>query len=88
MPTIVKSAELRNNYGKISDFCHKHREPVFITKNGAGDLAVMSIEKYEELAGANELYQFIQEGIDDIEQGRTFTEEEVMENAERVLRGE
>jgi prevent-host-death family protein len=85
MPTIVKSAELRNNYGKISDFCHKHREPVFITKNGAGDLAVMSIEKYEELAGANELYQFIQKGIDDVEQGRTLTEEEVLRNMEIAL---
>jgi len=85
MPTILKSADLRNNYGKISEFCHKNREPVFITKNGAGDLAVMSIEKYEELAGANELYQFIQKGIDDIEQGRTLTEEEVLRNMEIAL---
>jgi len=34
MPAIRKSADLRNNYGKISDFCHKYREPVFITKTG------------------------------------------------------
>ena len=88
MPTILKSADLRNNYGKISEFCHKNREPVFITKNGAGDLAVMSIEKYEELAGAIELYQFIQKGIDDIEQGRTLTKEEVLRNARKALRGE
>ncbi|MDR2701592.1 MAG: type II toxin-antitoxin system Phd/YefM family antitoxin [Spirochaetaceae bacterium] len=60
-----KSTDLRNNYGKISDFCHKYREPVFITKNGEGDLAVMSIETYEELAGSNELYRLIQEGIDE-----------------------
>jgi hypothetical protein len=33
MTEIRKSADLRNNYGKISDFCHKYREPVFITKN-------------------------------------------------------
>jgi hypothetical protein len=38
---------------------------VFITKNGEGDLAVMSIETYEELAGSNELYRLIQEGIDE-----------------------
>jgi plasmid stabilization system protein ParE len=33
MPTIRKSADLRNAYGEISEFCHKYREPVFITKN-------------------------------------------------------
>jgi len=85
MPTILKSADLRNNYRKISEFCHKHREPVFITKKGAGDLAVMSIEAYEELAGAGELYRLIQEGIDDIENGRTLTEEEVFRNIKKVL---
>ena len=77
MPVIKKSAELRNNYGEISAFCHKYREPIFITKNGEGDLAVMSIETYETLSGKNELYQLIQEGIDDIKNGRTLTEEEM-----------
>ena len=42
MPVIRKSADLRNKYGEISDFCHNNREPIFITKNGHGDLAVMS----------------------------------------------
>lgn len=49
MPTIKSSADLRNNYNEISTFCHSYSEPVFITKNGKGDLAVMSIEAYEEL---------------------------------------
>ncbi len=48
MPTIKSSADLRNNYNEISTFCHTYPEPVFITKNGKGDLAVMSIEAYEE----------------------------------------
>ena len=47
MPTIRSSADLRNSYNEISTFCHKYSEPVFITKNGKGDLAVMSIEAYE-----------------------------------------
>ena len=85
MPIIRKSADLRNSYSEISDFCHKYREPVFITKNGAGDLAVMSIETYEEIAGSNELYRFIQEGIDDIENGRTLTEDEVLKNMKLAL---
>ena len=49
MPTIRPSADLRNNYNEISEYCHKYTEPVFITKNGQGDLAVMSIETYEAL---------------------------------------
>ena len=49
MPHIRSSADLRNNYNEISTFCHDHAEPVFITKNGRGDLAVMSIETYDAL---------------------------------------
>ena len=59
MPTIRSSADLRNNYNEISTFCHNYPEPVFITKNGKGDLAVMSIETYEELTSRFELYSQI-----------------------------
>jgi prevent-host-death family protein len=69
MPTIRPSADLRNNYTEISDFCHKYPEPVFITKNGQGDLAVMSIETYELLAGKMELYSLIDEGLNDDKEG-------------------
>jgi PHD/YefM family antitoxin component YafN of YafNO toxin-antitoxin module len=85
MPVIKKSADLRNKYSEISAFCHKYREPIFITKNGEGDLAVMSIETYETLSGKNELYKLIQEGIDDIKNGRTLTEEEVIRNMEQAI---
>jgi PHD/YefM family antitoxin component YafN of YafNO toxin-antitoxin module len=85
MPVIRKSADLSKNYSEISSFCHKFREPIFITKNGEGDLAVMSIETYEEIAGRNELYGLIQEGIDDIENGKILTEKEVLKNMETAL---
>ena len=52
MPTIKSSADLRNNYNEISTFCHNYPEPVFITKNGKGDLAVMSIEPTKILPAA------------------------------------
>jgi len=69
MPAIRKSADLRNKYGEISTFCHKYREPIFITKNGQGDLAVMSIEAYEELASRYKLYDAIHLGLDQIKNG-------------------
>ena len=77
MPAIRKSADLRNSYAEISDFCHKYREPVFITRNGAGDLAVMSIEKYEEITGRQNLYKLLEEGENDIKNGNFLTEEEM-----------
>ena len=70
MPTIRPSADLRNNYNEISELCHEYLEPVFITKNGTGDLAVMSIETYELLAGKLELYSLINEGLDQQKQGK------------------
>ena len=48
MPQIRPITDLRNT-NEISDICHAKREPVFITKNGYGDLVVMSIEAYEEM---------------------------------------
>ena len=76
MPTIKSSADLRNGYNEISSFCHQYGEPVFITKNGKGDLAVLSIEAYEQLLGRFELYGLLQEGMDDIKTGnaRPFSE--------------
>ena len=45
---IKPSTALRNDYGSISELAHKEGEPIYITKNGEGDLVVMSIEAFEE----------------------------------------
>ena len=44
---IKASTALRNDYGTISDLAHSEEEPIYITKNGEGDLVVMSIEAFE-----------------------------------------
>lgn len=44
---IKPSTCLRNEYNEISEFCKKEKKPVFLTKNGEGDLVVMSLEAYE-----------------------------------------
>ena len=77
MPVIKNCTDLSNNYTEISDFCHKFREPIFITKNGAGDLAVMSIETYEEITGKQKLYRLLEEALDDVRNGNYLTEEEM-----------
>jgi PHD/YefM family antitoxin component YafN of YafNO toxin-antitoxin module len=70
MPEIRPSSELRNNYNEISAFCHNHSEPLFITKNGEGDLAVMSIETDEKLVGKFELYKLLNEGMEALKENK------------------
>lgn len=78
MPAIKSSAELRNNYNAVSQQAHKYREPIFITKNGKGDVAIISIEYYEDLKGRLDLYDRIADGLDDIKTGNTMRFSEAM----------
>ena len=78
MPVIRSSADLRNNYNDISSFCHQNAEPVFITKNGKGDLAIMSVEAYEQLMGRLELYNLLQTGLNDAAEGRMIPADQVI----------
>ena len=48
MPQIRPITDLRNTT-EISNLCHAEKEPIFITKNGYGDMVVMSMEAYDEL---------------------------------------
>ncbi|MDU5949965.1 MAG: type II toxin-antitoxin system Phd/YefM family antitoxin [Paenibacillus macerans] len=49
MPHIRPVSDLRNNFADISKVVHETAEPVFLTKNGYGDMVVMSIETYEKM---------------------------------------
>ena len=44
---IKPSAAIRQNYNEIAELCRSSQEPVYLTKNGEGDLVVMSIEAFE-----------------------------------------
>jgi prevent-host-death family protein len=78
MPNIKSSTDLRNRYNEISALCHERNEPIFITKNGRGDLAVMSIEAYDKITGRDELYRLLDEGRQDRLAGRTMPFEDAM----------
>lgn len=56
MPNIRPISELRNNANEISDFCRQTREPVYITRNGTGDMVVVCIEEYERQQALIDLY--------------------------------
>ena len=85
MPIIKSSTDLRNNYNEISKFCNESREPVFITKNGRGDLAVMSIETYELLNGKLELYRLLDEGRTAVIEGRKRPMTDVIRDIRREI---
>jgi len=88
MPTIRPSSDLRNNYNEISKFCHQYNEPVYITKNGQGDLAVMSIETYERLVGKFELYKLMDEGLDAMKEKRVRSFGDALADIQKSLKNE
>ena len=87
MPTIRPSADLRNNYNEISAFCHEHSEPVFITKNGKGDLAVLSIKAYEKLCGKYELFRLLHEWLEAEKAGRVRPAKDALSDIRKELNG-
>jgi PHD/YefM family antitoxin component YafN of YafNO toxin-antitoxin module len=85
MVTIKPSTELKNNYNELSRICHENNEPVFITKDGHSDSVLLSIERYNQLAGMQELYRLIDEGIEDEINGDTMPFEEAMEELHKRI---
>lgn len=69
MPQIIPIKELKNT-SEISELCHKSNEPIYITKNGYGDMVIMSIENYEENMRIYEMCRQLQLSEKDIEEGR------------------
>lgn len=58
MPQIIPIKDLKNT-SEISELCHKSDEPIFITKNGYGDMVIMSIESFENSMKRSKMYHDI-----------------------------
>ena len=61
MNSIRPVADLRNNFAEISRQVHETKKPVFLTKNGFGDMVVMSMEAYVNMQFDSEVYHQLQE---------------------------
>ncbi len=86
---IKSSTTLRNDYLNISNLAHEKGEPIYITKNGEGDLVVMSIEAFEE---RDELMK-LRSKLEVAEQSRlsgtpTFTLSQSKERLNKILNNE
>ena len=66
---IIPIKDLRDT-NKVSEMCKESQEPIFITKNGYGDMVIMDIKTYEDKLERIEMYEAILDGIKDVEKGR------------------
>lgn len=67
--TIRPSTAIRNQYNEISRFCHESKQPVFITKNGEGDLVVQSLDAYNRREASLELREKLLEAEEQLAAG-------------------
>jgi prevent-host-death family protein len=87
MPVIKSISDLRNKANHISDLVHKSGEPIFITKNGEGDMVVMSMASYSQLQLKLDLFAKLavaQSARAAGDKGRTISE--VMKDIRKSLR--
>ena len=85
---IKPSTCLRNEYNNISEFCKTAKQPVFLTKNGEGDLVVMSMEAYsyrEEMLDLRE--KLIEAESQRISGEKTFSLDAVNKHLEEIING-
>lgn len=59
MPQIIPIKDLKKT-SEISEMCHNTNDPIFITKNGYGDMVIMSMEAYEEAMKKKDIYRNIE----------------------------
>ena len=69
MPHIIPIKDLKNT-SEISDMCHKTEEPIYVTKNGYGDMVIMSMETYESTMKHIAMYRDIEISEKQIEAGQ------------------
>ncbi|HHY60358.1 MAG TPA: type II toxin-antitoxin system Phd/YefM family antitoxin [Clostridia bacterium] len=87
MPHIRPVSDLRNNFAEISRIVHETGEPVFLTKNGYGDMVVMSMEAYERRLFDSEVYFRLREAEWEAKTtGRRYSHEEVFDRLREKVR--
>ena len=77
MPQIIPIKELKNT-SEISELCHSVMEPIYVTKNGYGDMVIMSMETYENVASKLKMYQTLLESEQQIKNGEVLEATEAL----------
>lgn len=89
MNVIRPVSDLRNNFTEISKIVHETAQPVFLTKNGYGDMVVLSMEAFENLRIESEIYFKLEEAEREAEQtGKRFSSKEVLKAMKEAIRAD
>lgn len=89
MNMIRPISDLRNNFADISKTVHETAKPVFLTKNGYGDMVVMSMEAFENLQFESEVYSKLREAEQEAElTNKRYSSKEVLKAMKAVIGGE
>jgi len=86
IPKIRPVSDLRNKFKDISKTVHETNEPVYLTKNGRGDMVVMSIDAYEQNLFQSEMYVKLKEAeYQALSTKKRYTHDEVMTELKNVI---
>ncbi|MBR6427114.1 MAG: type II toxin-antitoxin system Phd/YefM family antitoxin [Clostridia bacterium] len=85
MPRIIPIRDLRDTT-KISEMCNTSNEPIFVTKNGYGDMVVMSISVYEQELARADMYAKIMEGKAQADNGELVEGKTALTDIKRKLK--
>ncbi len=86
---IKPSAAIRNNYNEISQLCKETGEPVYLTKNGEGDIVVMDIKAFSKRESMLKLREMLVEAEESRIRGdKTYTIEEVSNMMKKAIKEE
>lgn len=89
MNMIRPVSDLRNNFADISKTVHETAQPVFLTKNGYGDMVVLSMEAFENLQFDSEIYFKLREAEREAElTDQRYSSKEVLKAMKEVIGGE
>ncbi|MDD7048077.1 MAG: type II toxin-antitoxin system Phd/YefM family antitoxin [Lachnospiraceae bacterium] len=77
MPQIIPIKDLKDT-AKVSEMCHKSADPIFVTKNGYGDMVLMSMETFEEMHQKEQLYRELEISENEIRGGKTRSAREAL----------
>ncbi len=77
MPQIIPIKELKNT-SNISQMCHEAREPIYITKNGYGDMVIMSVQMYEEKLYMMDIYAKLEAAEAQVAEGKVMDADEAL----------
>ena len=79
MPRIIPIRDLKDT-AAISQMCSESTEPVYITKNGYGDMVIMSMKSYEEKMYLLDVYAKLAEAEEEVRAGNTTDARQALRN--------